>query len=132
MNTGSLTSWKNVLTQAHDEHDDNAQVWHRVKRIMLSARLVWPLTLLVGGLLVSLSLAVAIIFFQFEVNVLKRLLLLSTLLSVAGLVIAGLRLRNQLLKPIYQKVRFQLRPLGFESDRTGAGYANRLVHVARL
>lgn len=99
MNTGSITPRKNFLSIGDT---DNREVWQRVKRIMLSARLIWPLTLLVMGLVASMLLSIAVIFDLLEPVVWKRLLLVSTVISVSGLVITGLRLRNQLLKPLAQ------------------------------
>ena len=89
-----------MLSHGHVEHGDNKEVWHRVKRIMLSARLVWPLTLLIVGLLASMLVSTGIIFFQLDSVLWKPLLFLSTLLSLSGFVITSLRLRNQLLKPL--------------------------------
>lgn len=99
MNTGSSTSWKSII--AH-EHDDSYEVWQRVKRIMLSARLVWPLTVLVLGLITALALSLTVVFSPLEPAMVKRILLVSTSLSLVGFIVAALRLRNQLLKPLAQ------------------------------
>lgn len=68
--------------------------------ILLAARLVWPLTVLVLGLVIGI---VAIVMLKFGVGghqALTRVLVLGAILSVVGLVVAGLRLRNQLLGPL--------------------------------
>jgi two-component system nitrate/nitrite sensor histidine kinase NarX len=71
-----------------------------VTEILFAARLVWPLVVLVLGLLTSLLVAGLLLYGPGGEMVLEPVLLLAALASVVGLVVTGRRLRRQLLGPL--------------------------------
>jgi two-component system nitrate/nitrite sensor histidine kinase NarX len=82
-------------------HDpDEALVNQRIKQIILSARLVWPLTLLISGLLLSALLLITTFVLEFHVLHWRQLLIFLSLLSLASFFIAFQRFYQQLLKPM--------------------------------
>jgi len=93
------TQLKNFLSLDTRDHDDETLNFG-VKRILLSAKLTLPLTLLVMGLFSSVAISIAMINFSIDVDLWKRILMVSSTLSVLGLVIAVIRLQKQLLKPL--------------------------------
>lgn len=92
-------SFKSARHLFRHDHDDS-YVAQRIQQILLSARLVWPLTILLIGLVLGVSLSVAIVVFQSQGELFNRLLAMAAVLSAVGFVMTGLRLRNQLLKPL--------------------------------
>ncbi|MGD2116852.1 MAG: histidine kinase [Chromatiales bacterium] len=100
MTTGHSTPLKNFLLHDNPQEADSVEVNNRIQRILLSARLVWPLTLLVTSMLASAAIAVALVFFRTETASLLALLLVTASLSVLAFAITGLRLFHQLLKPL--------------------------------
>jgi len=93
------TQLKNFLSLDTRDHDDETLNFG-VKRILLSAKLTLPLTLLVMGLFSSVAISIAMINFSIDTDLWKRILMVSSTLSVLGLVIAVIRLQKQLLKPL--------------------------------
>jgi len=79
---------------------DGALTRRRVLQILLSARLVWPLTTLVIGLVVTIATAALLVQGVGQESVLERLLFVAAITAVVGLVMSGRRLRKQLLKPL--------------------------------
>ncbi len=68
--------------------------------ILLAARLVWPLAVLVLGLVISMVALGMLVFGLGGHELLTRVLIVGAVSSVIGLIVAGLRLRNQLLGPL--------------------------------
>ncbi|MBT8439985.1 MAG: histidine kinase [Gammaproteobacteria bacterium] len=82
-------------------HDpDEAIVNQRIKQIILSARLVWPLTLLISGLLLSAFLLITTFVLEFQILHWRQLLIFFSLLSLLSFFIAFWRFYQQLLKPM--------------------------------
>lgn len=74
----------------------------RVLQIVLSARLVWPLTLLLSGLCGSLLAGLLILFDVGAQDTLARLQLLTAIISIVGFAAAVWQLLRQLLRPLVQ------------------------------
>jgi len=72
----------------------------RVLRILLTARLVWPLTVLIIGLVITIGTAAALLHGSGGELVLERLLFIAAISSVVGFAVTGVRLRRQLLVPL--------------------------------
>ena len=87
-----------VATSA--EGGNGASIAQRMRRIVLSARLVVPLTILALGLSVSLITAGRWLSGGLQQAYLARLLFLSSAGSIVGMVMTALRLKNQLLTPL--------------------------------
>lgn len=73
---------------------------HGILDILLAARLVWPLTALALGLVTAVAVTALLIFGNGDDAALERLLIVAALASVVGMVVAGWRLRRQLLGPL--------------------------------
>ncbi len=85
-------------TQAARERELNVR--KRILRLLLSAGLVWPIAALAVGLGIS-AFAVGVIFIGGQDGPgIHRLLLLSVVVSLVGLIFVGIRLRAKLLKPL--------------------------------
>ncbi len=92
----NLPSARNLLS--HDP--DGSQVNQRIKQIILSAGLVWPLTLLISSLVLSLVLAVSIFVFRVDIHHWEDLFVIFTIISIASFSFAFRRFYLQLLKPM--------------------------------
>ena len=72
----------------------------RIRQILLAAGLVWPLTLLASGLVISLLVVALMLADPGSGAALEGLLLVAAAASFIGLAVSGKRLRGQLLKPL--------------------------------
>ena len=93
-----VESGKGSLTAVQRRRDPAPR--RRVLEILLAARLVWPLTAAVVGQLTGLVTGAMLLHGVGSETVVKQLLLLGACVSVVGFVVAGRRLRSQLLKPL--------------------------------
>jgi len=91
-----LPAARNLLS--HDP--DEAHVNQRIKQIILSAGLVWPLTVLILSLLLSLLLSLGIFALKLEIDKWEELFLVFGVVSLASFSFAFWRFYQQLLKPM--------------------------------
>jgi two-component system, NarL family, nitrate/nitrite sensor histidine kinase NarX len=82
------------------ESNEDIHVNQRIKQILLTARLVWPLTLLTLGLLSALVLTLLIQIKALDSRFWDALILFQLILATTGLLVGIWRLRDQLLKPL--------------------------------
>ena len=93
-------SLKSEDTYQSDQDHDEIYVNQRIKQILLSARLIWPLTLLIVGLLSALVMIFLVQAGQMESELWNPFILIQLAMATAGLVVGIWRLRDQLLKPL--------------------------------
>ena len=88
------------MTAAEADAGDSASIAQRMLRIVLTARLVVPLTILALGLLASLAAAVLLLSGDLRQTYVARLMILGAAAGIVGLGLVALRLKNQLLIPL--------------------------------
>ncbi len=82
------------------QNHEDVYVNQRIKQILLSARLVWPLTLLITGLCSALLIIFLIQADVIESSIWNSLLFVQLAMATLGAVVGIWRLRDQLLKPL--------------------------------
>jgi two-component system nitrate/nitrite sensor histidine kinase NarX len=92
----NLPSVKNLLVHDPDEEHVN----RRIKQIILSAGLVWPLTLLISSLVLSMLLSIGILVVGLDISHWEKLFVVLGMISIASFIFAFWRFYQKLLKPM--------------------------------